>query len=506
MPLCPRPSPAGLSLRSIPSSLRRSSPALRQATPIPKKLSADLRELAEKRSAPAAARALAPGAQFVREDAIVLDQESIRAPDEQGRVAREDLLRRQQDARPSCRLAFEAIEGTRVTAVSGQYRAGVIEVFVPEEQLVDVAKSPGVLQVVSSSSAVFDVGATTSQGVRAHRVDKLPGGIDGRGITVGVMSDSYDMNPDAGLRMRPTIWLLVISGRAIRLGTHSGRRSGRLCQGGDEGAGHDADRPRPPPKSRSVFPPANTGGWGFANTSGRWQAYRRDPRGPRVQADVIVAMSSTPPSPSSRTYLGAGRRRRPRRASSYFSSAGKPPWHHGLRLAVRLVLNEPESSCGDQRQAQPGAARPYRRGIPQLCRQPGSRRTSRNDHRWRNDLVPMNEPYDPTPPALGAISLQGSGATTPRRQRKTFQLRRHGWPDRSHHGPTPTRPSPTPIRRRYHLVSTPAARKSRSRFHHNPEVLVQARRSGTYTLQGGFRRATGGLRLQGTGGLRRAGG
>ena len=41
---------------------------------------------------------------------------------------------------------------------------------------------------------VTNVGATTSQGVVQHRVDKLPAGVDGSGITVGVMSDSYDTN------------------------------------------------------------------------------------------------------------------------------------------------------------------------------------------------------------------------------------------------------------------------------------------------------------------------
>ncbi len=41
---------------------------------------------------------------------------------------------------------------------------------------------------------VTNVGATDSQGVVQHRVNKLPAGVDGSGITVGVMSDSYDTN------------------------------------------------------------------------------------------------------------------------------------------------------------------------------------------------------------------------------------------------------------------------------------------------------------------------
>ena len=41
---------------------------------------------------------------------------------------------------------------------------------------------------------VTNVGATDSQGIVQHRVDKIPAGINGSGITVGVMSDSYDTN------------------------------------------------------------------------------------------------------------------------------------------------------------------------------------------------------------------------------------------------------------------------------------------------------------------------
>ena len=74
------------------------------------------------------------------------------------------------------------------------YGPGLVEAYVPVEQLLSVARTKGVLAVVPSSPMVTNVGATDSQGIVQHRVNKLPAGVDGSGITVGVMSDSYDTN------------------------------------------------------------------------------------------------------------------------------------------------------------------------------------------------------------------------------------------------------------------------------------------------------------------------
>ncbi|UFP93326.1 S8 family serine peptidase [Gloeobacter morelensis MG652769] len=80
----------------------------------------------------------------------------------------------------------------RITAESDRYRAGVFEAFVPPALVAKLAGLPGVSAVHLVPRPVTDVGATTSQGVVQHRVDKLPAGIDGGGITVGALSDSYD--------------------------------------------------------------------------------------------------------------------------------------------------------------------------------------------------------------------------------------------------------------------------------------------------------------------------
>src|ERR1041384_8037478 len=58
----------------------------------------------------------------------------------------------------------------------------------------NLAHKAGVLAVVPSSPMVTNVGIAQSQGVVQHRVDRIKG-VDGKGITVGVMSDSFDTAP-----------------------------------------------------------------------------------------------------------------------------------------------------------------------------------------------------------------------------------------------------------------------------------------------------------------------
>lgn len=84
-------------------------------------------------------------------------------------------------------------EDAHVTAESGAYRNGVLSAYVPINGLVALARSPGVLSISLSRRPIVNVGKTTSGGVPVIRSDLLNAqGIDGSGITVGVLSDSYD--------------------------------------------------------------------------------------------------------------------------------------------------------------------------------------------------------------------------------------------------------------------------------------------------------------------------
>ena len=68
-----------------------------------------------------------------------------------------------------------------------------LEGFVALADVEAVAAAPGVATVSQVLKPQPNVGAVTSQGVRAHRADRLPPGIDGSGITVGALSDSFDV-------------------------------------------------------------------------------------------------------------------------------------------------------------------------------------------------------------------------------------------------------------------------------------------------------------------------
>jgi hypothetical protein len=89
--------------------------------------------------------------------------------------------------------SLRGVAGVEISAADLNYRAGVIEAYVPTASLVSIASKKGVLAVVPTSPMMTNVGATDSQGVVQHRVDKIEG-VDGAGITIGVMSDSYDTN------------------------------------------------------------------------------------------------------------------------------------------------------------------------------------------------------------------------------------------------------------------------------------------------------------------------
>ncbi|BAC91101.1 S8 family serine peptidase [Gloeobacter violaceus] len=84
------------------------------------------------------------------------------------------------------------LKDLRITAESDRTRAAIVEAFVPVAAVSKLAGLRSVSAVHLVPRPVTDVGATTSQGVVQHRVDQLPAGIDGSGITVGVLSDSYN--------------------------------------------------------------------------------------------------------------------------------------------------------------------------------------------------------------------------------------------------------------------------------------------------------------------------
>ncbi len=100
---------------------------------------------------------------------------------------------------PAAREAVAKLKDVVIKAVD--VRGGVMDVYVPAARVTQLANTAGVRSVHLSLAPVFDVGATTSQGVHQHRVDQITNqddvpvsGITGAGILVGVLSNSFDTN------------------------------------------------------------------------------------------------------------------------------------------------------------------------------------------------------------------------------------------------------------------------------------------------------------------------
>jgi hypothetical protein len=87
--------------------------------------------------------------------------------------------------------------GTKVTArheVAGGRPGSMLTIRMPLERALDIAKEPGVFSVSLVHKPIRRVGKTTSQGVGVLHSDAVNAqGYDGKGITVGVLSDSYNL-------------------------------------------------------------------------------------------------------------------------------------------------------------------------------------------------------------------------------------------------------------------------------------------------------------------------
>jgi len=121
---------------------------------------------------------------------------ALAVQDKQGRVRVNVHLDGQV---PLARLQAAARKlGAESVAANSSYRHGVFTAFVPVAQAKALAGLPGVKSVMLSTAPVAEAGQVTSQGaatVRADQVNAL--GIRGAGVTVGVMSDSFDMSAGA---------------------------------------------------------------------------------------------------------------------------------------------------------------------------------------------------------------------------------------------------------------------------------------------------------------------
>ena len=118
-----------------------------------------------------------------------INQERLTIRDAQNRVLVH--LTPQADAnRASFRKQAEAL-GLEVQAVDEN--KGTLEGFVPLSAARKLAALPNTGTLVQALKPQTRAGAATSQGVALQRSDKVQAkGVDGKGITIGALSDSYD--------------------------------------------------------------------------------------------------------------------------------------------------------------------------------------------------------------------------------------------------------------------------------------------------------------------------
>jgi hypothetical protein len=111
--------------------------------------------------------------------------------DAQGRILVDIYL--DGSVSPSAFAATLTQQGARVTGVNPYFAKGAVSAYVPVSSLVAISNLGGLSVMARSARPARNVGAVTSGGTRAIRSDVAnSNGFTGAGITVGVLSDSYD--------------------------------------------------------------------------------------------------------------------------------------------------------------------------------------------------------------------------------------------------------------------------------------------------------------------------
>jgi hypothetical protein len=182
---------------------------------------------------------------------------------------------------------------------------GIIEAFVELDDVPALARLAGVGSVILELKPIHAAGPVTSQGVNLHRVNRInqgynsgaPVNYDGTGMSVGVLSDSFDActsttdraATDTAADELPSV--VVLEDLPSGQGTDEGRA---MCQ-----IVHDIA-----PAARIAFATADLGEVEFANNIRGLAGLSGYAKNPSIQqgfrADVIISMSPCSPTDLSR--------------------------------------------------------------------------------------------------------------------------------------------------------------------------------------------------------------
>ncbi|HWK50686.1 MAG TPA: hypothetical protein VNR40_12410, partial [Steroidobacter sp.] len=335
------------------------------------------------------------------------------------------LVRISLDGKVPAATVIESLKstaGVEVAATDLSYRAGVVEAYVPSSSLLSIAGKKGVLAVVPSSPMVTNVGATDSQGIVQHRVDKIPG-IEGKGITVGVMSDSYDTNiaPNSAAAD-------IATGDLPGTGNPFGNTQPVVVlqdwpASSDEGRAmlqivHDMA-----PKARLGFATANGGEVNFANNIRALAGFPGAPNAvPGFKADVIVDDIIYLAEPFFQDGIVAQAVDEvAAKGVSYFSSAGNRPATQAYDSKLRLVPGNASSWTGTNLDFSSVDPALYAGGFHNFAEGRDTDIAQTIAFTSGSTIVfQWNEPYDPIPPRPVGSPIVSGVSTVPPGGASTF--------------------------------------------------------------------------------------
>ncbi len=310
--------------------------------------------------------------------------------------------------------SLRSVAGVDVIASDLTYRKGVVEAWVPTNALVSLANKKGVLAIVPAAPMVTNVGATTSQGVVQHRVDQLPAGVDGSGITVGVMSDSYNTLGNGSAEED------IASGDLPGAGNPNNTQPVVLLQDGSSPTDFDEGRAMlqivhdMAPKARLGFATAGGGQLNFADNI---RSLAGLPGAPHAvagfKADVIVDDIIYPDEPMFQDGIIAQTVDEVvARGVSYFSSAGNRPATQAYDSIPRIVPGVAASWAGTNLNFANVPPELYAGGFHDFnpARSAVDIAQTVQLAAGNTFVFQWNEPFDPLPPTpVGAPLAQGSG-------------------------------------------------------------------------------------------------
>ena len=324
--------------------------------------------------------------------------------DGKGRVL-VDLTPQKGVNRASFRQRAEA-RGLVVKATDSTY--GTLEGFVSVKAIGKLAGMSGTGTIAQALRPHTDTGAAVSQGVAFQRVDQVQArGVDGRGITIGALSDSYDTattdvfgNPLAIHAAND-----VASGDLPGLGNPQNSQPVVVVQDGsgfDEGRGmlqiaHDVA-----PASKLCFATADGGQLNFANNIRRLA----DKAGP-CRANVEVDDITYPDEPMfSDSAISDAIDDVTAQGVHYFTSAGNAGQQNAWQSPVRL-LPAAQGVSGTNLNLERCRPGPVRRRASGRRPGPGYRRGPEHPDRFRrrHHRLPVGRPRGPGRPHPGCLDL-----------------------------------------------------------------------------------------------------